>query len=106
MFESGKNKSNNEKDGAIHESGYDMHDLKDSARGFKSDVKEAASAVGDDLEAVARRTGQQARHLADSAEHSLSDIGATVTHKIRNNPIQSSLIALGIGLTIGMLYRR
>jgi len=107
MFETAKHgKAHTVKDGMVHDEGHVIHDVKEAARHFKGDAKDAAAAVRDDLEDVARRTGHHARELADSAGHSLADVGAAMKVKIRDNPVQSSLIALGIGLMVGALYRR
>jgi len=83
-----------------------IHDVRETAHHFTDDARDAATAVRDDLEDVARRTGHHVRELADSAGHSLADTGKAITVKIRDNPIQSSVIALGVGLTIGMFFRR
>ena len=89
-----------------HEKGHTAGDAESAAEHFKKEARHAAADVKDGLEDVARRTGHHVRELADSAEHSIESAGATVTAKIRNNPVQSSLIALGLGLLIGTLYRR
>ena len=107
MFETSKHdKAHATKDGALNQEGHIVHDVREAANHFTSDVKDAASTIKHDIEDVARRTGQHARELTDSAEHSLTDIGAAIKVKIRDNPVQSSLIALGVGLALGILYRR
>ncbi len=107
MFETAKhNKVHATRDGTTHAEGDAMHDVREAANHFKEDIKDAAGTVKNDIEDIARRTGQHARELTDSAGHSLTDIGAVMKLKIRDNPIESSLIALGIGLTLGILYRR
>jgi len=100
------NKTNAAKDGMINEGGHPMDDIKETARHFKGEAHDAAAAIKDDLEGVARRTGQHARELADTAGHSISAVGDTMLLKIRNNPVQSSLIALAVGLVAGMIARR
>ena len=86
--------------------GHIGEEIKETTRHLKDDARDAASAVRDDLEEVARRAGSHVREFADSAEHGLKDAGGAVATKIRENPIQSSLLALGMGLVVGMLYRR
>jgi len=95
-----------DKDHTIHSGGHALHDVKEAAGHFIDDAQDAAAAVKDDLEDVARRTGKHARKVADSAENSLTDIGTTMKAKIRDNPVQSSLIALGLGFVVGIFYRR
>lgn len=107
MFASTKdNKTNAAKDGMINEGSHSVEDIKEKARRFSGEAHDAANAVKDDLADVARRTGHHARELADSAGHSLSDVGQSLMLKIREKPVQSSAIALGVGLFVGMLYSR
>lgn len=105
MFTAMKNDKGNA-DHMTTEGNHSVDAAKEEAHHFKNDACDAAAAVKDDLENVARRTGHHMRELTDSAEHSLKDIGGTMTIKIRENPVQSSLIALGAGLVAGMLLRR
>jgi ElaB/YqjD/DUF883 family membrane-anchored ribosome-binding protein len=85
---------------------HNAHGAKATAHSFGDDVRGATAAVKDDVEAVARRTGHHVRELADTAGHNIKDVREATTERIRDNPIQSSVIALGIGLLVGMLYRR
>lgn len=80
--------------------------IKGAARHLKEDVQDAASAVREDLHDVARRSGQHVRAMADTAGHSLSDMCQTMVLRIRDKPVQSSVIALASGLVFGMLVRR
>jgi ElaB/YqjD/DUF883 family membrane-anchored ribosome-binding protein len=93
-------------DNMTNEGGRSVHDVKEAIHRLKGDARDAAAAVKDDLEDVARRTGRQVRELADSAGHNVTDVAGTMTAKIRDNPIQSSMIALGLGFVFGVLYRR
>lgn len=107
MFASSKDSTTKTaKDGMLNEGGHALDDLKASARHLNSDAHDAAAAVKEDVLDAARRTGQHARDMADSASHSMSDVVQTMTHKIRENPIQSSVIALGVGLFAGMIFSR
>jgi ElaB/YqjD/DUF883 family membrane-anchored ribosome-binding protein len=107
MFATSKNnKPSTEKQSAINEGGHTMDDIKDTVHQLKADACEAAAVVKDDVENMARRTGQHARELADSAGHSLAGIAEAMRVRIREKPVQSSAIAIGIGLVVGMLYSR
>lgn len=107
MFASSKdNKTNAARDDMSHEGGTPVDSIKDAARQFKGEARDAANAIKDDLEGVARQTGHHMRALADSAGHSLSGVWQTTMLKIRDKPIQSSAIALGVGLVVGLIYRR
>ncbi|MGB9152924.1 MAG: hypothetical protein WCD70_07535 [Alphaproteobacteria bacterium] len=100
------NRSNLSKDDMLNEGGHAFDDAKDAARRFKDEVRDAGTGLRDDLEMAARRTGRHVRDMAESAEHNIEDVGEAMTRKIRQNPIQSSLIALSAGFVIGMLYKR
>jgi len=102
MFEATKDS----KDSSNHSSGHLVDEVKKMARNFKVDAADAANAAKDDLEGVARETGTHMRAFVDSAGHNLKDAGGAVAGKIRDNPIQSTLIALGVGLLAGVIYRR
>ena len=73
---------------------------------IKADISDAADRMKNDLEGMARSAGKQVRDLADSAEETATDAAATVTAKIRENPVQSSMIALGVGVLVGLLFFR
>lgn len=94
------------KDTGNHTSGHLVDEVKKMARNFKADAADTANAAKNDLEGVARDAGTHMRAFVDSTEHSLKDVGGTVAVKIRNNPIQSAMIALGLGLLAGIIYRR
>ena len=107
MFASTKDaKLDTAKDGMLNEGVHPIDDAVKAARHFGHDVHAATGAVKDDLEEAARRTGHHIREMADSAGHSLKGAEQALTVKIRENPVQSSLIALGIGLVVGRLFRR
>jgi len=98
MFTSDKdNKLSAAKDGMLNEGGHTFDDPQKTG---------AFTHNKEDWEGMARRTGQRAHELMDSSGHNLTHAGLAVKTKIRDNPIQSSLIALGLGLVIGKLFRR
>lgn len=107
MFASAKDKNlGTPEDNMTNEGGRTIHDVKDAVHRLKGDARDTAATVKDDLENAARRTGQHVRDLADAAGHNAADMAGSVTAKIRDNPVQASLIALGIGFVAGALYRR
>ena len=107
MFASPKEtKTSPATDGMINEGGHTIDGIKETARHIRRDANDAAHAVKDNLEGAARRSGQYVREIADSAGQGLSEAGQTVTHKIRDNPVQSSIVALGVGVVIGMIFNR
>lgn len=88
-------------------------DVRDGVRRVKGDVESIGdtlrsntSGLRNNIEDMAREAGQQVRDFASNAETSLSDATSTVTSRIRENPLQSSAIALAAGVVLGMLFRR
>jgi ElaB/YqjD/DUF883 family membrane-anchored ribosome-binding protein len=76
-----------------------VDDASEGARRVKGDVREAANAVREDLNDLARQAGGYVREFADQTEENL--LG-----RIRDNPVQSTLIAAGVGFVLGFLFRR
>jgi ElaB/YqjD/DUF883 family membrane-anchored ribosome-binding protein len=107
MFATAKdNTLKNEKNDMINEGGRASDDFKEGVRRVKSDTREAIGAVKEDIDGMARDAGRRVRELADTAGHNVTDAMDTVTAKVRDNPVQSTLIALGIGFVVGALFRR
>ncbi len=77
-------------------------DLKDAA----NDAREHADRVGADIKEVAQEAGQKMRHMLDAAGTDLAQLTDTVAAEVRQRPVQSSVIALGAGVILGMLLRR
>lgn len=73
---------------------------------FNSPTKDTSSATEDGLYTAAHDAGQKVRHYLDSAGEDISNASSKVTHEIRNHPVRSSAIALGIGVVLGALLRR
>jgi ElaB/YqjD/DUF883 family membrane-anchored ribosome-binding protein len=72
-------------------------DLKESAQRMKEHVGDCAGTVKDDLQDLARKAGRRV--------HDLTDAG-TARAILRDKPIQTLGIALGVGFIAGMLFRR
>lgn len=81
-------------------------DISEGTRRVKSDIRGTVHAVRDDIEDIARHAGRQMRDLANSAEESVAAATETVTGRIRDNPVQSTLMALGAGFLLGLFFRR
>lgn len=80
--------------------------LKNSAQGLRSAAEDTAQDIKGSLQDVANDAGRKVRSFIDSASDELSHAGDKVATQIRNNPVQSSAIALGVGIVIGALLRR
>jgi ElaB/YqjD/DUF883 family membrane-anchored ribosome-binding protein len=74
-------------------------DIREDARRVKDDLRNAADNVKEDLEDLALHAGRRARKIAVETEE-------TFLTKVRENPVQSSLIALGAGFVLGLCFRR
>lgn len=81
-------------------------DFKQDLREAKQDARDIAHHVHDDLQDAAHKAGATVRQLFDSASDELTHAKQAVSEQIHNKPVQSSLIALGAGVILGMLLRR
>lgn len=102
MFEATKDG----RDASNRTGGHLVDEVKKMAHDFKADATDTANAAKNDLEGVARETGAQIRKFMGNTGHNLKEAGETVAGRIRENPIQSALIALGVGILAGIVYRR
>lgn len=86
------------------------NDAKATAYSAKRDLRKASdstlSEVTNELSDYANKAGREVRHLIDSTSEQLTQYGDKVTFEIRNHPVRSSAIALGIGVVLGALIRR
>jgi len=71
------------------------HNLKDNMNEAKEDLRSAANSAGRKVRGFINSAGEEISHATD-----------TVTKQIRTNPVQSSLVALGVGYLLGALFRR
>jgi len=65
-----------------------------------------AGKLEDDLHVAANNAGRKVREFIHTASDEFAHTKDTVTTQIRTNPVQSSLIALGVGFVLGALFRR
>jgi len=81
-------------------------DAKATALSAKRDLRDATKESRNEIAAYAEKAGREVRHLVDTASDQLGHAGDSITNEIRNNPVRSSSIALGIGVVLGALLRR
>jgi len=62
--------------------------------------------VKNDLYDAANQAGNKVRKLFNSASDEITHAADTVTTQVRRKPVQSSVIALGVGFILGSLFRR
>lgn len=60
----------------------------------------------DELYDVAREAGRQMRSFINSADKEISGATDFVVTNIKEKPVQSGAIVLGIGVLLGFLFRR
>lgn len=83
-----------------------VSNLKNGAQNFRAAATDTVEDAKEDLREAANRAGRKVRGLFNTASDELTHARDTVTDQIRTSPIQSSLIALGVGFLAGMLFRR
>ncbi|MDX2027221.1 MAG: hypothetical protein SFW62_01145 [Alphaproteobacteria bacterium] len=83
-----------------------IEDIRDNVRRAKGTARDALGSVREDLSEAAHNAGHQVRELVDSAGKGLTQATQSVSKKVRANPLQSTLIALGLGFVVGTILRR
>lgn len=80
--------------------------MKNTAQNFRSAANDVVEDTKKDLQKVAGKASRSVRDFMHSAGEEITHAKDTVTTQIRSNPIQSSAIALGVGIVLGALLRR
>ena len=57
----------------------------------------------DEYQARAREAGVKVRHIIDAASGEVTEVAENVENRINQKPVESSLIAMGVGLFLGLL---
>ena len=57
-------------------------------------------------EQKAREAGVKVRHVIDAASGEITEVAEEVETRILEKPVQSTMIALGIGLVLGAIFGR
>lgn len=70
------------------------------------EARQSTRMVGEDLNEWAHDAGQKARGMIDDAGERISSLTQTTEDYIRDKPVQSALMALGVGFIAGLLSRR
>lgn len=83
-----------------------ISNLKHTAQNFRAAANETVEEAKGDLREAAGKAGRKVRHFLQSTGDELTHAKDAVTSQIRTNPVQSSLVALGIGVVLGALLRR
>lgn len=83
-----------------------ISDAKNTAYSAKRDLTNASDEASNDFSDVANKAGRKVRGFVSSASDEFTNASEKVTGEIRNNPLRSSAIALGLGFVLGALFRR
>jgi ElaB/YqjD/DUF883 family membrane-anchored ribosome-binding protein len=69
-------------------------------------LKDGSCEMSDNLHVAANNAGRKVRSMYNSASDEISHAGEYVGSEIRNNPVRSSIIAVGVGVLLGALLRK
>ena len=83
-----------------------LSNLKTTAQNVRDAASDTATEVRQDMREAANRAGRRVRSFLNTAGDEIGNATDTVSDQIRSKPLQSSLIALGIGVVLGSLMRR
>jgi hypothetical protein len=81
-------------------------DLRNTAFTAKRDIRDAASDMKEDLTDAANNAGRKVRDFIHNAGGQVGDVSDRVAGEIRTNPVRSTLVALGVGVLLGAIFRR
>lgn len=83
-----------------------VSNLKNTAHNFRNAADDAANDAKRNLNEVANQAGRKVRAFLHTTEDELVHARDAVTTQIRSKPVQSSMIALGAGVILGILLNR
>lgn len=82
------------------------HDVRSKLDRSLDRAGEEARHVVDDLSDRANEAGAKVRHLFDGASERVSHASDRLNREVHDNPVRSTLVALGAGVVLGYLLRR
>jgi ElaB/YqjD/DUF883 family membrane-anchored ribosome-binding protein len=88
----------------------DMNNLKSDIRRTTQaagrDARTAVEDAGSSVSHFANKVGSEVRDYVDTVNEDITTAANAITGEIRTNPLRSSLIALGVGVILGVLLRK
>jgi len=84
----------------------DIHDLRDQLDTVKNDIKELGGLVRKAARSRADDVRGNAAEAFERGRRRVGEMGEQVEHYLGDRPLQSVLIAAGIGALIGFLWPR
>lgn len=79
---------------------------KSAANHAKKAANETAAEMQGDLRDIANTAGRSVRQFVTTARDEAEHAAEVVSEQIKARPIQSSVVALGVGVVLGLLFRR
>lgn len=83
-----------------------LKDVKNTASNIGAEARDTAYDVKNEVADAADKASKKVRGFFRTASSEISHASDTVTSQIRTSPVQSSVIALGVGFLLGSLFRR
>jgi ElaB/YqjD/DUF883 family membrane-anchored ribosome-binding protein len=83
-----------------------VEDVRDNVARTKREARNSANQAEDSIVGVAENAGRKVRDFIDDTSDKLQDTGDRIKQEVNDNPMQSTLIALGAGFVLGMLFSR
>ena len=83
-----------------------LKDAKNSASNIRDEAVSTAYGIQEDVHNAANHVGRRVRGFFDSASDEMHHMTDSVSQQVRSNPVQSTMIALGAGFVLGILFRR
>lgn len=83
-----------------------INNLKQAGRNFQDAGRDAAEELGSNLVEKAEQAGEEVRRYVSNVSEKMASAGSDLEHTIKEKPVQSTLIALGAGIILGMLFRK
>ncbi len=80
------------------------HNIRVTADSAKQDMEHAMDS--DTLNRFTNEAGRKVRSYYETASGSVNELADKMQDEIKNNPMRSSLMALGAGFILGVLLRR
>ena len=84
----------------------DVKGLKHEAKEDRSELRSIIKDAKNDLTDLAEKAGRQAREFIDHAGEKVHDASATVKNQVKEHPVKTGLIAVGLGLIARAIFRR
>ena len=74
--------------------------------GAKDDLRSTSCSIQDDISAAAAHAGAEVRSLINMASEQIGETSKRISHEVQTNPMRSTLLAIGLGFFVGMIFRR